>query len=156
MGLPALLPGIMQQAVDGIAAARLSLVQQVTLLDGLGRGLVQAAGGVVVMVMAQVGTDEDEGAGAGQQRQGGADPGRVTITHQQRHQGEGGQQQLQEGQMHLQAMLRPVGGIVDGHVGQRQQLVQRGPVQGYLAQGSGKGAGAAAGQPMHGGAVGRP
>lgn len=155
--MPAASPRQLEQAVDGVTAARLAGVQRLQRFDGVGGLAVEPAGALVIQEVAKIGADDDKGAVvAGKDLQHFSHRSRRCLAYDQGDQLEIVERYLEEGQVHLQAMFGGVGLIEEDDLGQVEQTLDGLAVHGHFSQGRGKGIGTAGCKTAHGDAVGRP
>ena len=102
----------LQEAANGHPAAGALLADAAGPqgLDGFGGGAVEAAGGLEILVVAEVGADDEAGLGAVPEGiKDLADFLGRGVADRQRDEGEVAQDALQEGQLHFERMLVRVG-----------------------------------------------
>src|SRR5207237_5277012 len=107
--------------------------------DGGGRLAAEGGGGQVVVVVAEVGADDDERGGfVPHVVEDGGDGVRRTSADGEGQDGDVAEDDLQEGQLNLQAVLVAVGGVGDGQATPPDEVVPEGDVDGDDAEGSGE------------------
>jgi len=137
-------PRGVQNAANGNPAAGLVLPYGVGLqrLNGGRRGLVQAPGGLGVVIMAKVGADHKAGFGSiPEEVNNPADLLHRGVPDGQRNQGEAVQDRLQEGQLHFQGMLPGMGLIPHPDPRQRLNLAKGSDIHRHRPEGRREGFG---------------